>query len=207
MLPLRGVGPVVPVPESAVDQFAGLSCARPQSGFCGESVCSADAAEQLSWSVATFRGELGADAFPPASAFRRRMFALSRSSCSSRSPFFENRARPLPAFLYYCLPFEAPNSYCDRRPRELARACPCGCVASVGGVFWCGRGAKQGPQLSMRCPGRAKATHQCLRRFSAQGGLGGSPHPWQPGLRGGLSHVTLKGIGTHLHLLCKITEI
>ena len=131
MLPLRGVGPVVPVPESAVDQFAGLSCARPQSGFCGESVCSADAAEQLSWSVATFRGELGADAFPPASAFRRRMFALSRSSCSSRSPFFENRARPLPAFLYYCLPFEAPNSYCDRRPRELARACPCGCVASV----------------------------------------------------------------------------
>ena len=76
MLPLRGVGPVVPVPESAVDQFAGLSCARPQSGFCGESVCSADAAEQLSWSVATFRGELGADAFPPASAFRRRMFAL-----------------------------------------------------------------------------------------------------------------------------------
>ena len=146
MLPLRGVGPVVPVPESAVDQFAGLSCARPQSGFCGESVCSADAAEQLSWSVATFRGELGADAFPPASAFRRRMFALSRSSCSSRSPFFENRARPLPAFLYYCLPFEAPNSYCDRRPRELARACPCGCVASVGGVFWCGRGAKQGPR-------------------------------------------------------------
>ncbi len=76
MLPLRGVGPVVPVPESAVDQFAGLSCARPQSGFCGESVCSADAAEQLSWSVATFRGELWADAFPPASAFRRRMFAL-----------------------------------------------------------------------------------------------------------------------------------
>ena len=146
MLPLRGVGPVVPVPESAVDQFAGLSCARPQSGFCGESVCSADAAEQLSWSVATFRGELGADAFPPASAFRRRMFALSRSSCSSRSPFFENRARPLPAFLYYCLPFEAPSSYCDRRPRELARACPCGCVASVGGVFWCGRGAKQGPR-------------------------------------------------------------
>ena len=70
MLPLRGVGPVVPVPESAVDQFAGLSCARPQSGFCGESVCSADAAEQLSWSVATFRGELWADAFPPASAFR-----------------------------------------------------------------------------------------------------------------------------------------
>ena len=50
--------------------------------------------------------------------------------------FFENRARPLPAFLttaflYYCLPFEAPSSYCDRRPRELARACPCGCVASV----------------------------------------------------------------------------
>ena len=131
MLPLRGVGPVVPVPESAVDQFAGLSCARPQSGFCGESVCSADAAEQLSWSVATFRGELGADAFPPASAFRRRMFALSRSSCSSRSPFYENRARTLPAFLYYCLPFEAPSSYCDRRPRELARACPCGCVASV----------------------------------------------------------------------------
>ena len=109
MLPLRGVGPVVPVPESAVDQFAGLSCARPQSGFCGESVCSADAAEQLSWSVATFRGELGADAFPPASAFRRRMFALSRSSCSSRSPFFENRARPLHAFLLLP-PFRGPRS-------------------------------------------------------------------------------------------------
>ena len=107
MLPLRGVGPVVPVPESAVDQFAGLSCARPQSGFCGESVCSADAAEQLSWSVATFRGELGADAFPPASAFRRRMFALSHSSCSSRSPFYENRARPLyrDHSLFTCLLF------------------------------------------------------------------------------------------------------
>ena len=73
MLPLRGVGLVVPVPESAVDQFAGLSCARPQSGFCGESVCSADAAEQLSWSVATFRGELWADVFPPAPALRRRL--------------------------------------------------------------------------------------------------------------------------------------
>ena len=36
MLPLRGVGLVVPVPESAVDQFAGLSCARPQSGFAGK---------------------------------------------------------------------------------------------------------------------------------------------------------------------------
>ena len=36
MLPLRGVGPVVPVPESAVDQFAGLSCARPQPGFAGK---------------------------------------------------------------------------------------------------------------------------------------------------------------------------
>ena len=36
MLPRRGVGPVVPVPESAVDQFAGLSCARPQPGFAGK---------------------------------------------------------------------------------------------------------------------------------------------------------------------------
>ena len=36
MLSRRGVGPVVPVPESAVDQFSGLSCARPQSGFSGK---------------------------------------------------------------------------------------------------------------------------------------------------------------------------
>ena len=36
VLPRRGVGPVVPVPESAVDQFSGLSCARPQSGFAGK---------------------------------------------------------------------------------------------------------------------------------------------------------------------------
>ena len=36
MLPRRGVEPVVPVPESAVDQFSGLSCARPQSGFAGK---------------------------------------------------------------------------------------------------------------------------------------------------------------------------
>ena len=36
MLPRRGVGPVVPVPESAVDQFPGLSCARPQPGFAGK---------------------------------------------------------------------------------------------------------------------------------------------------------------------------
>ena len=36
MLPWRGVGPIVPVPESAVDQFSGLSCARPQSGFAGK---------------------------------------------------------------------------------------------------------------------------------------------------------------------------
>ena len=36
MLARRGVGPVVPVPESAVDQFAGLSCARPQPGFAGK---------------------------------------------------------------------------------------------------------------------------------------------------------------------------
>ena len=162
MLPLRGVGPVVPVPESAVDQFAGLSCARPQSGFCGESVCSADAAEQLSWSVATFRGELGADAFPPASAFRRRMFALSRSSCSSRSPFYENRARPLPAFLYYCLPFEAPSSYCDRRPRELARACPCGCVASVAVACLLLRAMSGGEKRKKTCP-RQRKSAQCTK--------------------------------------------
>ena len=36
MLSRRGVGPVVPVPESAVDQFSGLSGARPQSGFAGK---------------------------------------------------------------------------------------------------------------------------------------------------------------------------
>ena len=36
MLPRRGVEPVVPVPESAVDQFSGLSGARPQSGFAGK---------------------------------------------------------------------------------------------------------------------------------------------------------------------------
>ena len=36
MLPLRGVGLVVPVPESAVGQFSGLSCARPQPGFAGK---------------------------------------------------------------------------------------------------------------------------------------------------------------------------
>ena len=36
MLPRRGIGPVVPVPESAVDQFSGLSGARPQSGFAGK---------------------------------------------------------------------------------------------------------------------------------------------------------------------------
>ena len=36
ILPRRGVGPVVPVPESAVDQFSGLSGARPQSGFAGK---------------------------------------------------------------------------------------------------------------------------------------------------------------------------
>ena len=36
MLPRRGVQPVVPVPESAVDQFSGLSGARPQSGFAGK---------------------------------------------------------------------------------------------------------------------------------------------------------------------------
>ncbi len=42
---------------------------------------------------------------------------------------------------------EAPNSHCYRRLRELARACPCGCVPSVGGVFlvWPGR-KKQGPR-------------------------------------------------------------
>ena len=101
------------------------------------------------------------------------MFALSRSSCSSRSPFFENRARPLPAFLYYCLPFEAPSSYCDRRPRELARACPCGCVASVGGVFWCGRGAKQGLP---RCPAAAPP----LRRLLRAGAGGNTSAPSSP---------------------------
>ena len=37
------------------------------------------------------------------------MFALSRSSCSSRSPFFENRARPLHAFLLLS-PFRGPRS-------------------------------------------------------------------------------------------------
>ena len=37
------------------------------------------------------------------------MFALSRSSCSSRSPFFENRARPLHAFLLLP-PFRGPRS-------------------------------------------------------------------------------------------------
>ena len=36
MLPLRGVGLVVTVPESAVGQFSGLSCARPQPGFAGK---------------------------------------------------------------------------------------------------------------------------------------------------------------------------
>ena len=36
MLSRRGVQPVVPVPESAVDQFSGLSGARPQSGFAGK---------------------------------------------------------------------------------------------------------------------------------------------------------------------------
>ena len=36
MLPRRGVGPIVLVPESAVDQFSGLSGARPQSGFAGK---------------------------------------------------------------------------------------------------------------------------------------------------------------------------
>ena len=36
MLSRRGIGPVVPVPESAVDQFSGLSGARPQSGFAGK---------------------------------------------------------------------------------------------------------------------------------------------------------------------------
>ena len=36
MMPRRGVGPVVPGPEGAVDQFAGLSCARPQPGFAGK---------------------------------------------------------------------------------------------------------------------------------------------------------------------------
>ena len=37
------------------------------------------------------------------------MFVLSRSSCSSRSPFFENRARPLHAFLLLS-PFRGPRS-------------------------------------------------------------------------------------------------
>ena len=60
MLSRRGVGPVVPVPESAVDQFSGLSCARPQSGFAGKvSVLRTPLSSCPGlWPVATFRGEL-----------------------------------------------------------------------------------------------------------------------------------------------------
>ena len=152
MLSRRGIGPVVPVPESAVDQFSGLSCARPQSGFAGKVSVLRTPLSSCPGLWPPSAGELGTDVFPPASAFRRRMFALSRSSCSSRSPFFENRrARPLHAFLLLPpfrgpLSIEAPNPQYYPRLRELARECPCGCVASVGGVFWCGRGGKQGPR-------------------------------------------------------------
>ena len=58
MLPLRGVGLVVPVSESAVDQVAGLSCARPQAGFAGTASVLRHGAGQLSWSLAAFRGDL-----------------------------------------------------------------------------------------------------------------------------------------------------
>ena len=144
--------------------------------------------------MATFRGELGADAFPPASAFRRRMFVLSRSSCSSRSPFFENRARPLHAFLLLS-PFRGPRSR-PQTPTAIGAYGNWPAHAHVGVwlrwvvFFWCGRGGKQGPRGMPRgCFQDARPPPLPLRRLQSRGELGAGACPpvsalWRR-LRGG----------------------
>ena len=78
------------------------------------------------------------------------MFVLSRSSCSSRSPFFENRARPLHAFLLLS-PFRGPRSR-PQTPTAIGAYGNWPEHAHVGVwlrwvvFFWCGRGGKQGPR-------------------------------------------------------------
>ena len=63
---------------------------------------------------------------------------------------------------------EAPNPHCYWRLWELARACPCGCVASVGGVFlvWPGRKtrpARHAARVLPRCPAAAPPVRRLLK--------------------------------------------
>ena len=90
----------------------------------------------------------------------------------SRFPITASLSRPS---------IEAPNPYCYRRLRELARECPCGCVASVGGVFWCGRGGKQGPRGMPRgCFQDSRSPPPPLRRLQRADAGGNASAPSSP---------------------------
>ena len=81
------------------------------------------------------------------------MFVLSRSSCSSRSPFFENRARPLHAFLLLS-PFRGPRSR-PQTPTAIGAYGNWPEHAHVGVwlrwvvFFWCGRASEIRPATEM----------------------------------------------------------
>ena len=124
MLPRRGVGPVVPGPEGAVDQFAGLSCARPQPGFAGKASVLRMPLSSCPGLWPPFAVSLGLMHFHQylldggaclhlvaRAAHRDRHFLKPRPPPSRFSDHVTvSLARPSS---------EAPNSYCDRRPREL----------------------------------------------------------------------------------------
>ena len=121
MLSRRGIGPVVPVPESAVDQFSGLSCARPQSGFAGK-------ASVLRTPLSSCPG-----LWPPSAASSGLMHSHQHlffgGACLHlvARPAHHDRhflkTEPAPFTLsYYCLPFEA----LDRGPKPPILSTPTG---------------------------------------------------------------------------------
>ena len=112
------------------------------------------------------------------------MFVLSRSSCSSRSPFFENRAPPF-TLSYYCLPFEAR----ERGPKPPLLLAPMGTgpsmpmwVCGFGGwcvLVWPGRKtrpARHAARVLPRCPAAAPP----LRRLQRADTGGNASAPSSP---------------------------
>ena len=152
MLPRRGVEPVVPVPESAVDQLAGLSGARPQSGFAGK--------------VSVLRMPLSScpGLWPPSAASSGLMHShqhlLSGGACLYlvARPAHHDRhflkTEPAPFTLHAFLllsPFRGPRSR-PQTPTAIGAYGNWPEHAHVGVwlrwvvFFWCGRGGKQGPR-------------------------------------------------------------
>ena len=168
MLSRRGIGPVVPVPESAVDQFSGLSCARPQSGFAGK--------------VSVLRTPLSScpGLWPPSAVssglVHSHQHLLLGGACLHlvARPAHHDRhflkTEPAPFTLsYYCLPFEA----LDRGPKPPLLLAPMGTGPSMP-MWVCGFGG----WCFLVWPGRKTRP---ARHAARVGGLVVFPFPGFPG--------------------------